>query len=568
MKKSALVFISLLLVVIHLSSQNIEGNRHSSKVDDAKMKWWKEAKYGLFIHWGVYAVPAGKWGDETWYAEWIMKSAKISRADYAKLAEKFNPTKFNAEEWVKMAKDAGQKYIVFTSKHHDGMAMFKSKDPYNVVDATPFKRDVVKELADACRKYDIKLGLYYSQAQDWYHPGGAVWENIEWDSSHIGSMNKYIDEIALPQVKEILSNYGDIAVLWWDTPVGMTKEMAQKLDTLVKQYPNLITNDRLGGGFGGDLETPEQFIPATGFPGRNWEACMTLNGDWGYNAWNDRWKSTKDVVRMLVDIASKGGNLLLNVGPNAYGVIPEVCQNTLRETGNWLKTNGEAIYGAQASPFPYLYWGRATRKGQKLYLQVFDWPKDGKLVVPLSNVLKNPLLLGSPKTKLSVQKTGYRNVIYLPDYAPDKNASVIAIDVVGEIQVNASPSDGKSVVVIGKNKQSATELLTDNKLTTIWTAEKDENKVVLEMDLGHEESISASGLLEKGRIHGLANHFKQVYELHYWNGKEWVKLVDGWTNGGGIVKTFERIKARKFRLQLEVENGLPSLVEWVLYRGE
>jgi alpha-L-fucosidase len=401
MKQLLMIFTAALLFT-QMLAQNTSGSSNS-KQNDPRMQWWKDAKFGMFIHWGIYSVPSGKWGETTTYGEWIMHSAKIPRAEYGALAEKFNPIKFNADEWVKLAKDAGQKYIVITSKHHDGFAMFGSKaSKYNIVDATPFKRDILKELAEACRKQDMKLGFYYSQAQDWYHPGGAVSGNVEWDETHKGDMNKYIDEIAVPQVKEILANYGDVAVLWWDTPTNMTKEMTEKLAALTKPYPNLITNNRLGAGMGGDLETPEQFVPATGFPGRNWEVCMTMNGHWGYNAYDDRWKSTEDLLRKLIDIVSKGGNFLLNVGPNQYGIIPEVCQQNLREMGDWLKVNGEAIYGTQASPFPFLSWGRATRKGQTLYLHVFDWPKDGKLVVPFGNKITKAVLLADAKTNLKV----------------------------------------------------------------------------------------------------------------------------------------------------------------------
>lgn len=533
-----------------------------------KMQWWKEAKFGMFIHWGLYAVPSGKWDDKTNYGEWIMLSAKIPRVEYAKLANKFNPTLFNAEEWVKLAKDAGQKYIVLTAKHHDGFALFKSGDPYNVVDATPFKRDVVKEYAEACRKYGIKMGLYYSQAQDWYHPGGAVWNNKEWDSTHIADMNKYIEEVAVPQVKEILANYSDVAVLWWDTPVGMTKAMGQKLDAVVKQYPNLITNNRLGGGFGGDLETPEQFIPATGFPGRNWEVCMTLNGNWGYNAYDERWKGTKEVVQMLVDIVSKGGNFLLNVGPNPYGVIPEVCQNTLRETGDWLKHNGEAVYGTESSPFPYLYWGRATRKGQKLYLHVFDWPKDGKLIVPMDNKIKSAVLLANPTAKLKITKIKGQIMIQLPAYAPDRNASVVAVDFEGEPNVLQAPSIGKSVIASSCDSVSKAVFITDNDLATKWQAEPTSKTATLEMDLGQLYSISALGVIEKGSANAVLWHRKQLFELQYWDGDEWKTAVKGSSNGAGIVQSFTKVKAQKFKLMLETEKGEPALAEWVLYRSE
>ena len=203
----------LILLVLFSDAQNGDGNT-ASRADDPKMKWWKDAKFGMFIHWGIYSVPAGKWDNTTTYGEWIMNQAKIPRATYSALAKQFNPTQFNAEDWAKLAKAAGQKYILITSKHHDGFAMFKSNaSSYNIVDATPFKRDVLKELADACRKYDMKLGFYYSQAQDWYHPGGGISGGKEWDSTHIGDMNQYIETIAIPPVKEILANYGDVAVL-------------------------------------------------------------------------------------------------------------------------------------------------------------------------------------------------------------------------------------------------------------------------------------------------------------------------------------------------------------------
>ena len=234
---------------------------------DARMKWWREARFGMFIHWGVYSVPAGTWEGKQipGIGEWIMNRAKIPVAEYAKFTEQFNPVKFNADEWVSIAKEAGQKYIVITAKHHDGFAMFHSKaTPYNIYDATPFKRDPLDELAEACRKQGIKLGFYYSQAQDWHHPGGAAAKGGHWDKAQDGSMDDYIDKIAVPQVRELLTNYGDVAVLWWDTPVDMNRERAGKLHELLKLQPEIITNNRLGRGdpeFRGDTETPSRTFP-------------------------------------------------------------------------------------------------------------------------------------------------------------------------------------------------------------------------------------------------------------------------------------------------------------------
>lgn len=564
MKKLALILIAAITFSMCLMAQNMETNS-GSKQNDPKMQWWKEAKFGMFIHWGLYAVPSGKWGDKTTYGEWLMHSAKIPRAEYAALAKQFNPIKFNAEEWVRIAQAAGQKYMVITSKHHDGFAMFKSSDPYNVVDATPFKRDILKELADACRKYGMKLGFYYSQAQDWYHPGGAVSGNVEWDETHKGDMNQYVDSIVVPQVKEIMENYGDVAVVWWDTPVGITPEMAKRIAAVTQKYPHLITNNRLGGGVGGDLETPEQFIPATGFPGRNWEVCMTMNGHWGYNAYDDRWKSTADLVQKLIDIVSKGGNFLLNVGPNQYGIIPEVCQQNLKEIGDWLKINGEAIYGTQASTFPYLSWGRATRKDQTIYLHVFDWPKDGKLVVPLGNKITKAYLLADAKTSLAIKSGKGNSIIQLPNYAPDKVASVVAIQMVGEPIVQPIPSAGKKVVASSSDDASNLVKLTDGSPKAGWKAAKNEKSATLEIDLETPASIQCLSLVEPWHPW---SGMTQKYELQYLQGTEWKTIFKGLTDGSGLTKPFTPVTAQKFRVFLENAKEAPAVNELILFRAE
>ncbi len=543
-----------------------------SKENDPKMQWWNDAKFGMFIHWGLYSVPAGKWGDVTSHSEWIMFQAKIPRLEYSAFAEEFNPTLFNADKWVKLAKDAGQKYIVITSKHHEGFAMFKSEvSPYNIVDATPFKRDILKELAEACRKQEMKLGFYYSHSQDWYHPGGAVRRNVEWDESHKGDMNKYVDEIAMPQVNEILSKYGDVAVLWWDTPTNMTKGIAQKFTSLTIPYPYLITNNRLGAGMNGDFETPEKFIPA-GYPGQNWEAgrdweaCMTMNGHWGYNAWDDRWKSTEELLRTLIDIVSKGGNLLLNVGPNAYGVIPEVCQQNLREMGDWLKLNGEAIYGTQASPFPFLSWGRVTRKEQTLYLHVFDWPEDGRLVMPFSNRISKAYLLADAKTRLAITPTKEISTIHLPAYAPDRIASVVAVEFIGEPDVLPVPSLGAKV-----NATSSAEIcnpanLTDGDLKSKWEAAEGENAAMLDIDLGEPVTIQCMSLVEA--LHRYLK-YPQTYDLLFFDGKEWTEVFNDFvTEGKGATRVFAPVTAQKFRLIVKNEKKPPFLSEVLLFRDD
>jgi alpha-L-fucosidase len=425
----------------------------------ARMQWWRAARFGMFIHWGVYSVPAGMWNGEKVTvsgAEWIMNRGRIPVADYQKFPAQFNPTNFNATEWVKLAKDAGMKYLVITAKHHDGFAMYHSQaSKFNIYDATPFKRDPLKELAAACQKAGIKLGFYYSQAQDWNHPGGSagssrtgqpvVDKQNHWDVAQQGSMDEYLDKIAVPQVKELLSNYGKIAVWWWDTPVGMNSARAEKFLPLLKLQPQIISNNRLDREkLTGDFSTPEQTIPATGLPGRDWETCMTLNHTWGYRSYDDDWKSAATLIRNLVDIASKGGNYLLNVGPDSRGEIPAPSVERLRAIGAWLKVNGEAIYGTSASPFEKLAWGRCTKKVKgnttTLYLHVFDWPADGNLLVPglTSTVKSAALLAGRKKVGVANSPEGVR--LSLPGGAPDRISTTVVLKIAGPLQVLPKPA--------------------------------------------------------------------------------------------------------------------------------
>ena len=424
---------------------------------DARMKWWREARFGMFIHWGVYSVPAGTYKGKQigGIGEWIMNSGKIPVAEYKQFASQFNPVRYDADAWVQLAKDAGMKYIVITSKHHDGFALFDSKvTNWDVVDATPYGKDLLKPLAEACAEHGLKLGFYYSQAQDWNHPGGAA-AGGHWDRAQDGDMDAYIRNVAAPQVKEILSNYGKIAVLWWDTPVDMTKERADLLLPLTELQRGIITNNRLGGGYGGDLSTPEQHIPSTGTPGRDWETCMTMNDTWGFKSYDHNWKSTQTLIRNLVDIVSKGGNYLLNVGPTCLGEIPEPSIERLKEVGKWMKVNSESIYATTASPFYRLSWGRCTKKlhdsGARLYLHVFDWPGDGKLLVPgLHNEVKSAWLLATDKMlKATTGDDGV--VVEVSSERLDPIDTVIVLEVKGDLNVEMAlpgqASDG--TVVLG-----------------------------------------------------------------------------------------------------------------------
>jgi alpha-L-fucosidase len=415
----------------------------SAQQRDARMTWWRDARFGMFIHWGIYSVPAGVFDGKEIpdIGEWIMNHGKIPVARYAQFARQFDPQQFNAEQWVNIAKSAGMRYIVITAKHHDGFAMFHTHvDGYNIYDATPFHRDPLAELAAACKTAGIKLGFYYSQTQDWHHPGGAAIGG-HWDPAQDGDFASYVRAVAQPQIKELLTNYGPVAVLWFDTPTDqMTHDLAEPFVTLLHQYqPQIIWNNRLGGGFQGDTETPEQHVPPNGYPGRDWETCMTINDTWGYKVHDDHFKSNQTLIRNLIDIASKGGNYLLNVGPTARGVIPPPEVERLEAIGKWLDVNGEAIYGTSASPFTRaLDFGRVTQKPGRLYLSVFDKPVDGTLWLPMKGKITRAYLVEEPEQQLEIGTASGGVTINLPQGVKlDPGATVVVAEVDGPVDAFA-----------------------------------------------------------------------------------------------------------------------------------
>ena len=399
----------------------------------ARMKWFHDARFGLFIHWGVYAVPA--------HGEWYMNNAKVPVTTYKAFARDFTAAKYDPAAWAALAEEAGVKYVVLTAKHHDGFTLYDSKvSDWNVVKASAAGRDLIQPLADAVRARGIKFGLYYSQSQDWINLGGGTGNKSPWDEEQKkGSFDDYIARIAVPQVREILEKYRP-AYLFFDTEYSISPERARPFFDLTCQYPDLIVNNRLGGGVLGDTATPEQKI-FTDPLGRQFEVCMTINRSWGYNATDLRWKSAQQLIRNLSDIASKGGNYLLNVGPTAEGIIPEPEVERLKAMGRWLHTNGDAIYGTEAGPYSQSPdWGRVTQRfkpngSTTLYVHVWNWPANGKIVlagVPTA-ALSGRMLANGAAVTTAVSPAGL--IVTLPGSALDPDVSVAALEFAGPVQI-------------------------------------------------------------------------------------------------------------------------------------
>ena len=435
---------------------------------DERMKWWREARFGMFIHWGVYSVPAGTYRGKRipGIGEWIMESADIPVAEYEQFAKQFNPVKFNADQWVQIAGNAGMKYIVITSKHHDGFCLWDSKvTNYDIMDASPFKRDILKELSVACKKHGIRLCFYHS-IMDWHHPDAQAtfYPNYNDTGRSNNKFPRYVKTYMKPQLRELITNYGPLGVLWFDGEwiKDWTEPQGRDLYNYVRSLqPDIIINNRIGKGrksmqgltkkgyFSGDFGTPEQQIPATGLPDVDWETCMTMNNTWGFKSYDQNWKSTEDLLRKLVDIASKGGNFLLNVGPNAEGLIPQPSVERLAAMGEWMAKNSESIYGTTASPFEKLPWGRCTAKSGKLYLHVFDWPKDGELKVslPRHDVQKAYLLARKDRADLLIDSDESGNlVVTVPRKTPDTIDTVVVLEMEAEPAVTTQAKDGTVVL--------------------------------------------------------------------------------------------------------------------------
>ena len=433
---------ALLLTLIALAT-SLPATADEAISQEERMRWFKHDKFGMFIHWGPYSNLAGEWNGQRLrrgqIAEWIMKFLKIPRAEYRELAREFNPVKFDADQWAQLAADTGMKYLVLTTKHHDGFAMYHSRvSKYNIVDWTPFGRDPTRELAAACRRRGIRFCVYYSHREDWDDKDayGNDWEFDPKDKD----FEAYLERKAKPQLRELMTNYGPIGMVWFDR--GMyTQQQAQDFKDIVrKAQPRTIVNGRIGN-YNKELMGDYQNLSDNGMPPGGveeyWETPQTLNHTWGYSQFDHDWKSPQELIRRLVEITSKGGNYLLNIGPKGDGSIPVPSLAALEGVGAWMRWNSESIYGATASPFEELRWGRCTVKGNKLYLHVFRWTESGAIDLPgLRTPVKSAYPLLEPEQRLDARNEGTKVIVTLPEHPLDENNTVLVLELDGAPEVD------------------------------------------------------------------------------------------------------------------------------------
>lgn len=431
--------------------------RESMKTRDERLAWWRDARFGMFIHWGVYSGLGNEFHGQKGggYAEHIQRVLKIPKSVYRQeVAGTFNPTNFNADEWVSLAKQAGMGYIVITAKHHDGFAMWPTKvNDYNIMDATPWKHDPMKDLKAACQKQGMRFGFYYSQAFDWGEKDGAG-NDWEYDNpggdKQLGGKNwwetrpefmaharKYVDEKAIPQLRELIRMY-DPDILWFDTSSKLPPSENLRIMKAVREASaRVVISGRLVGGWGDYDDTtdrPAEFPPHDG----DWEAIPTTDESYGWNKFDTSHKPPAHFIQLLAKASARGGNVLMNVGPMGDGRIDSKDVAILKGIGDWWRLNGVSIRGTTSTPLAPQTWGESTRKGNTLYLHVFDWPASGRLVVGgLKSGFNSQASLLEDSTALPVSRLNTLDItITVPSPAPDKTDSVIVLKCEGSVQAD------------------------------------------------------------------------------------------------------------------------------------
>ena len=555
-----------------------------------RMRWFDDARFGMFIHWGLYSTLGGEWKEKhvTGGAEWIQKYLEIPSSEYMPLADSFTAADFDADEWIRAIADGGVKYICVTTKHHDGFCMWPTKlnDDWNIR-ITPFGkdgRDPLKELAEACKRHGVVFCIYHS-ILDWHHPD---WPGRPPFNDHAkGAPDKErFRNYLYGQLEELFTRYGEIGMIWldgsWDRQHWTSEDGKQLEDFIRTLQPSVVINNRSGHlppqpefdfhientysyVFAGDYISPEGEVPATGLPGIHWETCQTMQlpNNWGYSRIVG-FRTYVDLLRQYIDVASKGGNLLLNIGPTGAGAIVPQALGCLEKFGAWSRVNGEAIHGTTASPFPQLpFDGRCTRKGETLYLHVFQWPESGSILLPAANRVKRAWLLADPQTTLSLTPGPRGTSISLPGTAPDPVASVIAVEIEGEVQPLKAPaavSRGIRPEVSsfwpGREEQLDAKFITDGNPSTMWAAAEMDRQASVTINLG--SSYEIHGIFLSDAPYGRITDF----ELQALADGQWRTLRTGKRIGPSLKLPVEALAASAVRLRIKNATDTPTLAEF------
>lgn len=447
--------ISTVIVVLFSASQIFAQQRmdkmwgeqqvKTTGIENERGHMFEWGNYAMFIHWGLFSHLGNIWNGKTYYGigEWMMdvNMANADKNEYKAVARSFNPTNFDAMKIAQLAKDAGMKYIIITSKHHDGFAMYHSLcDKFNIVDATPFGRDPMKELAEACKQLGLGFGFYYSHNQDWTTPGASGASKVDAEGN-VKTFDDYFNTKCLPQVEEITKNYGDIELIWFDTPGDIPQKYVQKLvDVVHKNQPGALVSGRVGYNLGdyqtlGDMEVPLENIEGL------WESVDVTNDVWGYAWYDQNWKSPKQILKNLISTIARGGTYMLNIGPDGLGDIPEFVSKALQASGKWIARYPQVVYGTEPSPWKHaLPWGDVVKQGNKLYLNVYEWPTSGKLYLPglKTEIISAGIFNGKKQQRIKYEKEGSWTVFDIPYRKPDPMITVIELVVKDDVVVDTT----------------------------------------------------------------------------------------------------------------------------------
>lgn len=550
-----------------------------SSVPPDRFAWWREARFGMFIHWGLYSVLAGEWKGRRirGLGEWILHDGKLPQNEYNALAQQFNPVGFNAAEWAGIARDAGMKYIVITTKHHDGFALYRSQAGEFDLGASLEKRNLLLDLANAARAEGLRMGWYYS-ILDWHHPHFTC-KPGRWScllSSGSGG-NRNFDlyfKFMKDQLTELLTGFGDIGVLWFDGEWtdSWTSQYGRQTYALARRLqPNILVNNRVGKGrdpnkpgYVGDFLTPEQKIPGSAVAGKDFESCITMNDTWGFKRYDNNWKSVGTLLRMLAETASKGGNLLLNVGPDGNGKIPQPSVDRLRAMGRWLAERGESIYGTQGCPFGPQSWGMCTRKRlqnntERLYMHVIRWSAQLQIQLNPNQTVTGATLLGTAAQPVQYVQQGTRVDLTLPTRPRHEGHPVIALDLNSQLSL-ASGRPATASNVYRQQAAYAARMAVDDYLETRWATDDAIRSAWLEVDLGAPARIGRVFIDEPAVYQRV-----QAFELQTHDGRSWRTFYRGSTIGPRHNISISPITAQRVRLNILSASVGPTIAEFQLF---